>query len=301
MPHEKPNVFPPRLGAVTPVAFARHKYGPEILVDCLWVSEIPTFVRPYPHALDAYDILLVTRGRGFHTLDGRKDRVRANTVHFVSPGEVRDWRVSDLEGLSLFFPGDFLEEFFSDPLFLYRLPYFHTPTGAAVLKLSPARSAELQRHLLAMRQELRHLKPDSPHLLRARLYEVLILLARLYDSAQKTMASPKPHRVALRFREMLPREAHRTHRISEYARQLGVSPNHLNAICRRHLGRSAKAVLQDHLAVQARRLLLYSDETAERIGYSLGFREPSYFTRFFRRRTGHTPAAFRKSHPSNFN
>ena len=296
MPRRRSKIFPPRTGDIVPVAFARHKYGPEVLVDCAWIREMPTFIRPYPHTLGFYDILLITRGSGYHTLDGRKDAVRPNRVFFLSPGEVRDWRVSDLEGLCLFFPGDFLEEFFSDPLFLYRLPYFHTPNGAAVLKLSPAQAGRLKRQLLAMRRELRHLKSDSAHLLRAQLYEALITLARQYQAAQNAPEPRAPHRVALRFREMIPREGPRTHRIAQYARQLGVSPNHLNAICKQHLGRNAKNILQDYLAVQARRLLLYSDETAERIGYSLGFREPSYFTRFFRRRTGRNPTAFRKAH-----
>ena len=52
-------------------------------------------------------------------------------------------------------------------------------------------------------------------------------------------------------------------------------------------------MLQERLTLEARRLLLYSDESAENIGYSLGFEDPSYFSRFFRAATGRSPSEFR--------
>ena len=52
------------------VDFHRTKYGPEILIDIAWVHEMPTFILTTPHWLAFYDILLVTRGRGWFSLDG---------------------------------------------------------------------------------------------------------------------------------------------------------------------------------------------------------------------------------------
>jgi len=279
---------------VEQVAFLHAKYGPEILIDTAWVREMPTFLRAGPHALDFHDILLVTKGRGTYTLDEHSHRVRPGTVFFTIPGQVRRWKTTDLDGLSLFFPGAFLEEFFQDPHFLDRLPYFHAPAGAAALRLPPRRADDLKRRLLSMRREFHRLRLDSAHLLRARLYEILVTLARDYASAHGTAAARSANRTALRFREMVEAMASSRHRVAAYAGDLGVSPGHLNALCRRHLGRSAKGVIQDRLAVEARRALLYTDETAARVGYALGFEDPSYFTRFFRRITGQSPSAFRK-------
>lgn len=282
-----------RTDSVERIEFARTKYGPEILIDVAWIRDMPTFVRPGPHALSFYEVLLVTRGRGWLWLDAHRYPVRPGRVSFVSPGQVRRWRVEDLNGICLFFPALFLEEFFHDPLFLHRLPYFHIPDGAAELKLSLARAKQLRRHLLAMRRELVALRPDSVHLLRARLYEVLITLARDYSAAHGVEGERTPNRLTLRYRELVDREAQRRHHVADYVRDLGVSPGHLNALCNVYLGRSAKGVIQDRLAVEARRLLLYSDESAARVGYALGFKDASYFARFFRRATGRSPTAFR--------
>ncbi len=276
------------------VAFLRTKYGPEVLVDVDWVGKMPTFLREgRPHVVEFYDVLLVTRGSGSFWLDARHVRVRPGQVIFTSPGEVRRWAARGLEGLCLFFPALFLEEFFHDPMFLRRLPFFHVPGSAPPLELSGASALRMRRGLTAMRRELRALRPDSVHLLRARLYETLITLGRQYALAHGADAERDPHPLALRYDRAVERDASRCHRVADYARELGVSASHLNALCRRHLGRSAKKVIQDQLLSRARRLLLYSDDSAARIGYALGFQDPSYFARFFRAATGRSPSGFR--------
>jgi AraC family transcriptional regulator, transcriptional activator of pobA len=275
------------------IEFHRTKYGPELLVDAAWLRDMPTFLRHDAHYLPFYEILLVTRGRGWFWLDAERHRVEPGRVLFTSPGQVRQWQVRNLDGLCLFFPAAFLGEFFHDPLFLHRLPYFHVSAADGALTLSPGARAKLRRQLLSMQRELREVRPDTEHLLRARLYEVLVTLARDFSAIRGVEADREPHRVALAFRALVEREGRQQHQVAHYARALAVSPGHLNAIARRHLGQSAKEVIQERLAVEARRLLLYTDESASRVGLALGFRDPSYFTRFFRRVVGRAPSVFR--------
>lgn len=99
--------------------------------------------------------------------------------------------------------------------------------------------------------------------------------------------------MALRYRQLVELRAAQQHGVAQYADALAVSPAHLNRLCRQHLGASAKDVIQDRLEVVARRMLLFSNDSAAQVSRRLGFADPSYFTRFFRRRTGMTPAAFR--------
>ena len=279
---------------VTRVRFHTTKYGPELLIDTAWIHEMPSFLRLEPHTLDFYDILLVTAGRGWFWLDGHCHVVAPHRVLFTTPGQIRRWRVTGLNGLCLFFPAAFLEEFFNDPLFLHRLPYFHVPESRGSLRLSGAAAGQLRRRLLAMRSELRPLRPDSAHLLRARLYEVLITLSRSFTRQRRGTALPSPSALTLRYRELVEREASHHHDVQYYARQLGVSPGHLNVLCHQHLGRGAKEVIEERISVQARRMLLFSERTTAQVAYALGFRDPSYFARFFRRENGRSPTAFRQ-------
>ena len=146
-----------------------------------------------------------------------------------------------------------------------------------------------------MQRELAHYRRDSVDLLRAQLYETLIVLARQYAAAHRVAPQRPTHRVVSRFMELVERDAARRHRIADYAAELAVTPGHLSVLCTQYVGQRAKRVLHSVLASRARRMLLYTDESAARVGASLGFEDPSYFSRFFRRETGQTPKEFRNA------
>ena len=92
--------------------------------------------------------------------------------------------------------------------------------------------------------------------------------------------------VELRFREL--------HDVGDIASDLAVTRSRLNAICRRHAGRTAQQVIHDRIALEAQRSLIFTGLTVAEIGYDLGFRDPAYFTRFFTRVAGDPPGVFRR-------
>jgi AraC family transcriptional activator of pobA len=277
------------------VAFNRRKYGRHLLIDVGWVRDLTGFIVGAPHSLAFFDIILVTRGRGWFWLDSHRHTVHPGVVFFTTPGQVRRWDTTQLDGLCLFFEALFTREFLHDDAFLDRLPYFHVDPAHALLRLAPTAARGLRRRLVAMRRELAHHRGDSVDLLRAQLHETLIVLARHYAAAHRVQPQRPTHHVVSRFLELVERDAAHCHRIADYAAELAVTPGHLSVLCTQYAGQSAKRLLHGELAARARRMLLYSDESAARIGTALGFEDPSYFSRFFRRETGQTPSEFRSA------
>ena len=82
------------------------------------------------------------------------------------------------------------------------------------------------------------------------------------------------------------------------ARQLGLHPR---TMVRRltENGLSFQALLDETRAQVARQLLHDTRMRVSRIATSLGYRDPTVFSRAFRRWTGHTPRAFREALPRN--
>lgn len=101
-------------------------------------------------------------------------------------------------------------------------------------------------------------------------------------------ASPEDRRLAV-FRHMV--ETHLTeHRpIAFYARSIGTTVRTLTRLTRRHLGQSPQGLINRRLALEAQRLLRYTGASVTTVAAELGFADPSYFSRFYLRMTGHRP------------
>ena len=283
-------------GAPRPIDFDRKKYGRELLVDAAMVSRIPRFiVDRTPHALRFFDVLLVTRGRGTLLIDGDSYAVRPGVVLFCIPGEVREWHLDRaLDGACLFFAESFITDVFNDARFLQQFGYFATPRASRTLVLNARQRLQFLARFRTMQREVSKHQDDASHRLRAALYEVLVLLNRWYVARHGD--EPLPHTgVVRRFQSLVERHHTRRHRVAQYASDLGVTPGHLNVLCRTQIRQSAGAVIRSRLALAARRQLLYSALNSGQIAHSLGFADPAYFTRFFRREVGVPPTRFRNS------
>lgn len=277
------------------VPFQRAKYGRELLIDAAFLSDMPGFeASPRPHRLSFFDMLLVTRGRGRFELDGQVHRVAPGRMFFTRPGQVRRWDVQDLDGACLFFTAEFIQEAFSDERFLDRFAFFR-PEGTGMMALSRAERRRFLRSFSRMAGEIGALRSDAPHLLRALLYELLVLINRWYFARHPGASAGRAPAAVERFRLLLERDFARCHRVAEYANRVGLTPGHLNALCRSHMGRSAGTLIRQRLTLEARRRLLYTDTPIFVVASDLGFHDPAYFARFFRREAGTSPRALRRN------
>jgi AraC-like DNA-binding protein len=276
------------------VEFHRTKYGRELLIDAAFVHAMPTFLRvPDPHLLRFHDMLLVTRGRGTFTLDAERCPVAPGVMLFTRPGELRAWDVRGLDGACLFFTAEFVAEAFADARFLDALACFRPGRPSAALRLTRGERRLFLARVRAMQREIRTLRDDAPHALRAVLYELLVLVNRWYARAHGAAPRTPTSAVVEHFLELVERDHARRHGVADYARELGLTPGHLGALCRQALRSSAGRVVRQRLTLEARRLLAHSDLTAAQVGFRLGFEDPAYFARFFRRECGLSPTAFR--------
>ncbi|MQW89433.1 helix-turn-helix domain-containing protein [Sinorhizobium saheli] len=127
------------------------------------------------------------------------------------------------------------------------------------------------------------------------LTTALTLTARLAETpADGDAAGESENERRLERFEALLRQHYLSHRPAVfYARELGLSPTHLNRVVRAMTGRSVHEVIAGKLVDEAKHELVFTRESVQEIGLRLGFSDPAYFSRFFLRRTGMTPRAWR--------
>lgn len=81
--------------------------------------------------------------------------------------------------------------------------------------------------------------------------------------------------------------------IEAYAAALGLSPRQLRRLCLKATGLTPQAFVEEQVVREACRLLAYTRQTVQGVGFGLGFDDPAYFSRFFQRTTGLSPSAYR--------
>jgi AraC family transcriptional activator of pobA len=98
------------------------------------------------------------------------------------------------------------------------------------------------------------------------------------------------------FRQLIESQYLKHWPVERYARRLAVSETSLNRLCRQFAGLTAFDMIQQRLVLEARRRLVYAAGSISSIAGELGFKDPAYFSRFFRRHLGIGPNEFRRRH-----
>lgn len=85
------------------------------------------------------------------------------------------------------------------------------------------------------------------------------------------------------------------HQVSDYAEMLFKSPKTLSNLFKKYNDKTPLTVINERIILEAKRLLLYSEKTAEEISYELGYKEASHFSKFFKKKVGKSPIEFKKN------
>lgn len=126
-----------------------------------------------------------------------------------------------------------------------------------------------------------------------KLLFITIARQRHLDSVQSG-PSGRENKILLGFRELI--DAHYQHHltIDDYAAKLYVSVSTLTRICRQQLSQTPKKLVHQRLVSEARRRLVYTQQSLDDIAQTLGFKDTGYFCRFFKQMEGMTAGEFRK-------
>ncbi|MCR5395359.1 MAG: helix-turn-helix transcriptional regulator [Bacteroidales bacterium] len=283
--------------------FYKHKYGDELLIDVISYEKMMPDIRRTPVFSETfYSISLVLEGGTTVALNGKSRRVARGTIVCSIPGEV--WTLTDTEdfqALNLIFEKEFLLSFFNDPHFLDRFTYLQADRETPFMQPDEAAFDRILGLYQDMQREITGYEHQDQHILRAMLYETMMLLQRVpvieaeqVDTVQRSLSDIPVSRYADDFVSLVHDYFREEHGTEFYADRLCITPNYLNKVVRQTLGLSAKSYILDQLLSEACRLLKYTTLTVGEIAAQLHFDTATYFVRIFRKYKGLTPLEFRQ-------
>lgn len=245
-------------------------------------------IKPHRHA-DLGQLLFVHRGQAELEIEGQRTLLGESALQVLPPLSVHGFRFSeDIEGYVLTLAA---------PLVAHLQAQLGQSVNALALAESyPARAdgSYLNGLFAALQQEYQGHEPAREMLMHALVSTIVVWVSR--QAIQRRSANQRPQRAREYFNGFVQLvEAHyREHvKVEDLAHKLGISVSHLNGTCRELAGQPALQIMHERQLLEAKRLLTYTGMTIYEISDSLGFSDPTNFTRMFRRRIGISPKAFR--------
>ncbi|UOQ73055.1 helix-turn-helix domain-containing protein [Hymenobacter cellulosilyticus] len=247
-----------------------------------------------PHRKDYYHLVFVQRGGSRHWVDMTPYVLKENTFYFSGPGQLQvKEKLAPLWGVSLAFTREFLA--LQQNAALAQLPLLQNPRNGHELLLTPADVAFVEDTLARLEAEYHRPGQWQQPMLTAYLTVLLTYLSRLYTEQFPSTEPSADQLLVQKFRARIEEGFRERHEVGAYAALLHISAGHLSELVKAQSGKPAIAHIQERLVLEARRLLFHSEQSVKEIAFDLGFADASYFSRFFKRETGLTPAEYRSS------
>lgn len=272
--------------------------------EMLHIEEVQSRSRLYhweiaPHVHQGlYQVLWVHRGEAAIALDERREVARGPAAAVVPPGVVHGFRFApDTDGLVLTLSARFLVEGEFQSVGEAFRSLFSTP-GVLRFDAGEPAAARLDAVLRELHAEFASPgnaeSPVAGWLARA----VVWRLAQARTQGTQPGGGRASRHQALFTRFLLLVEEHFLAHwsLEQYASRLGLSTARLNRLARAESGRSALELIHERLTREACRRLVYIAAPAANLAMELGFEDPAYFSRFFKRRTGLSPHRWRQAH-----
>ncbi len=273
-----------------------YQLAPDELLEFVTFQKDPPEEYCRPHRHNYFEIIWLTEGSSKHSIDLVPYPLNRELIYFIAPGQVHQWnRIGNgqnfkcivlkfgMEFLYLNRPG--VDLVFLSGLFnpLNSTPYVQIPKQ----KIKP---------LLVLKSLMEHEyhNPEKNYPILYSLLTTFLLytfrIAELKINIQTGISQQRMRQLLNLLNEHFKREQ----KAGFYARKMNLSPKRLNEITRKMLGKTITQLIHDRILLEAKRELIFSGRSIKEISYELGFEDPAYFSRFFKKQSGFSPTHFRK-------
>ena len=249
-----------------------------------------------PHRHNYYTVLIVNKAKGEHKIDFNSYKLSNKQIYFVAPGQVH--QVIEKEksfGFAMTFSNQFLIEnsirlSFIESLNLFQ-NYGQNPPLIPTDKQFKAIEGFSNQIFKLFNSEA------NMKFLSIGAFLKLLLIACNNICAINPIESDidsSGDNLIRTFKKEVENNYKAEHSTTFYAKQLHISPDHLNRTVKSKIGKTAKDYIQARIITEAKRLLYFTDLSNKEIGYELGFNEPANFSAFFKKHAQLSPSNFKK-------
>lgn len=244
-----------------------------------------------PHKHDFFLTVLFTKGSGTHEIDFTKYKVEPGAIFMLKPGQTHNWKLSeDIDGFVFFHTKHFYDSL-SVSLKINDFPFFNSIYNPPLLLLKNKLKEKVEDLFSEIKKEYDDDKPLKFQKLQSLISLVYIELSRSYQP--KKIIQSETYLLKLKqLEELIELHFKELKYPYQYADKMAISEKHLNRIIKKSLNKTTGGLIADRIILEAQNLLTHSALPITQIAEELGYHDNSYFSRFFKKRTGFSPLTF---------
>jgi AraC-like DNA-binding protein len=235
--------------------------------------------------LEHFEILYMKKGAGTLTVDTQKYILEDNMVYCLAPGQYRSVALGeDAAGYCISLSPEFL--YFSDCVIHH-----------GIRELVMLANAGLDDLIGLMYLECVKQDRVSFEILRNLLKAFIMICMRRVSQYQDDLRHHplSEERIVKKFFSLLQQYFATKKLVAEYAADLCITPNYLNAVVKRQTGFPASHHIQQLIIMEAKRHAIYSDLRMKEIADLLGFDDCAHFSKFFKSFSGMNFSTFKRN------
>jgi len=246
-----------------------------------------------PHQHKFYQIVFFENDGGVHIIDGNEYEIKKKTIHFISPNHIHQLKIAKKSaGIVCMFKEELFFINNETKKFLDEVDFFSNWNKDPVLEVDEDQFTELKQVLELLKEEYNSHNPSKNEVMFMFLKIFLIKAAR-YSVNYKRETKITRGDLVEQFLGLIEENHINNYSINFYASQLNISPTYLNRIIKDVYGKNVSELINERKILEAKRILRFSSNSIKEIAYNLGFEDPSYFSRFFKKHTNSTPISYR--------
>ena len=238
------------------------------------------------HRHDYFEVIFIESGTGNQFIDFNKLAMSPGNIFIVYPGQVHLMNRQSANGLVLQFRKNIFE-------YLHPLKHHNFYLQASGVHCDAITFSHLY-DLCSRIQSL--LQQPFTTLSRHKACSYLqIILISLVEAGQGQAVDNKTSMALAQYISLITENIRQKRKVSEYAELMNSTPDKLNELCKKGLGKTALEIIHEELMLEIRRLLLLDELSLKEIAYELNFDTPGNFNAFVKAKTGMTPGQLQQS------
>ncbi|MEQ6124387.1 helix-turn-helix domain-containing protein [Pseudotenacibaculum sp. MALMAid0570] len=241
-----------------------------------------------------YTIFWVKEGKGTYHIDFKEYSFEDNVLFFLSPGQIFSVDSEKVkEAYKLTFARDFYCIQTHDKEIACNGVLFNNVYETPFVKPCEEDIRKLDFILENLIEEFKLQETAQYDMLQSYLKQFIIHSVRI-KKENHILKEDTETKLFKDFSTLVDQNFKEIHSVSAYASRLGLSPKSLTKHFQKIGTDTPSDFIKNRIILEAKRKLIYTDNSVKEIAFNLGFNDPAYFTRFFTKATQKSPLQFKK-------